>query len=338
LEESFAVAGDILRLGCEEITFIGGEVFLYPGWQKLARFFSDNGLLVNIMTNAYRIREKEIEEILFARLANVGVSLDGLKKNHNLIRGRADAFNRVRDAFDLLNGAGVRIGVITSLMEFNYRDLEPLYRLLVENRVEIWQLQLVNPMGNMAGKRDLIIDPRRIPRITEFVREKNKDRRMVVVAADSIGYFDENEPYIRGRRNPVCYWEGCQAGLTGLALDSEGNVKGCGALYDDRFIEGNVRERSLPDIWNDPAGFAYNRSFNPGLLAGRCRGCEAGDVCRGGCRASNYFTTGNLYENAFCRRPRAARSRRSPEPYGIERLPAGGPSPGAGPIAKGRIA
>ena len=307
LEECLPIAGDLLALGCEDLTFIGGEVFLFKGWEKIARYFSKKGMVVNIMTNAYRIGEKEIDQIRFAGLANVGISLDGLEKNHNRVRGKSDAFAQIGKAFAHLNQAGIPIGVVTSLMEFNYPDLESLYSYLLDNNVRVWQIQLVNLMGNMANKRDLIIRPNRVSRLTVFVREKNKDRRMSIVAADNIGYYDENEPYIRGRRTPLCFWEGCQAGITGVFLDSVGNVKGCGALYDDVFIEGNVRSRSLSDIWNDPDSFRYNRSFDPTLLDGPCRGCDVGDVCKGGCRASNYFATHSLYENAFCRRSKRSR-------------------------------
>lgn len=307
IEECLQVGDDLIALGCEELTFIGGEVFLYAGWEKIARYFSKRGVVVNIMTNAYRIGEKEIDQVRYAQLANVGISLDGLKENHNRVRGKRDAFAKIGEAFDRLNEAGIPIGVITSLMEFNYPDLEPLYRYLQANNVRIWQLQLVNPMGNMADKRNLIIRPSRIPRLTEFVREKNKDRRMSVVAADSIGYYDENEPYIRGQRNPLCFWEGCQAGISGVCLDSVGNVKGCGALYDDAFIEGNVRERSLSAIWNDHDRFRYNRAFDPSLLTGPCKTCDVGDVCKGGCRASNYFAVHSLYENVFCQRSKRTR-------------------------------
>ena len=100
----------------------------------------------------------------------------------------------------------------------------------------------------------------------------------------------------------MCRWEGCQAGFTGLFIDSAGNVKGCGALYDERFIEGNVRERSLIDIWQDNHCFEYNRRFHSALLSGRCSECDVSEACRGGCRASNYFNITNLYENAYCPR------------------------------------
>jgi radical SAM protein with 4Fe4S-binding SPASM domain len=299
LAECLQVAEELVTLGCKELTFIGGEVFFYQGWEQVARYFSERGVLVNIMSNGFQIGTAEIEQIRYGGLSDVGISLDGMEKTHDRIRKKG-SFAQIRKAFDLLNEAGIPIAVVTSLLELNYPDLPELYAFLVANHVQIWQLQLVNPMGNMASRREMLIRPSRIPRLTEFVREKNKERRMVVLAADSIGYHDEHEPYLRGRRQPLAYWRGCQAGLTSVSIDSVGNVRGCGALYSDVFIEGNVRERGLTAIWNDGEKFAYNRRFDPALLTGRCLGCDVGDVCKGGCRASNYFTSGSLYENAFC--------------------------------------
>lgn len=304
LNECFRLADDLLTLGCNELTFIGGEVFLYRGWEQVARYLSEKGVVVNIMTNAYTIDEDEIRQIQHARLSNVGISIDGMERNHNRIRRKKDSFARIRKALDLLNREGIPIGAVTSLLDFNYADLEDLYLFLAHHKVQVWQLQLVNPMGNMAEQKNLILNPDKIPSITEFVREKNKDRTMVIYAADNIGYYDDNETYLRGRRAPVCYWIGCQAGITSVFIDSVGNIKGCGALYDEAFIEGNIRQTPLADIWNDRDRFAYNRRFETTLLQGRCKGCDVGDACKGGCRASNFFNTKSLYENAYCCRAR----------------------------------
>ena len=301
LDQCLAVADELGELGCAELGFIGGEIFLYKGWERIARHASDRGMLVNIMTNAYSIGEEEVRQIQYARRSNVGISVDGLEENHNRIRGRKNSFAQVTNAFELLNREGIAIGAVTSLLEVNFPDLEELYEFLLSHGVQIWQLQLVNPMGNMAGRRDLILQPDKLPWLIEFIREKNSERRMIVVAADSIGYYhDDSEECIRGRREPICIWEGCQAGITAFFIDSAGNVKGCGALYDDAFIEANVTEQRLAEIWCDERKFSYNRAFDPQMLTGRCRDCDVGDVCKGGCRASNYFTTGALYENAFC--------------------------------------
>ena len=253
------------------------------------------------MSNGFNIKKKQIDETRFAKLSNVGISLDGTEAVHNAIRNNSRSFSEIQNTFDLLNQAGIPIGVVTSLMELNYPDLEAVYQFLVENRVNLWQIQLVNPMGNMADKKDQILNPGHLPDLIQFIRKKNKDRYMLIVAADNVGYYyGDSETYIRGTRSPVCFWGGCMAGLNTLFIDSVGNVKGCGALYDDKFIEGNVRESSLKKIWTSKETFKYNRDFTTDLLEGKCKGCDMGSVCRGGCRASNYFMNDYLYENAFC--------------------------------------
>lgn len=223
-----------------------------------------------------------------------------MEASHNEIRGRSDAFDRIRKTLELLDRKNIKTGAVTSLMSLNCEDLDDLYRFLLEHGVEVWQLQLASAMGNIAGKRESLVSPENVTDITEFIRDKNRERRMVVIAADSIGYFDDNEVYIRGFSSPVCYWNGCAAGISSIFIGSVGNVKGCGALYSDAFIEGNVRMTSLADIWHDKEAFSYNRKFSTCLLAGKCRGCDVGHVCKGGCRSSNYFSSGNLYESAFC--------------------------------------
>lgn len=302
LDECYRVADQLVSLGCKNLTMIGGEVFLFKGWEKLAAYLTDKGLVVNIVTNGYILGELEIEKIRQAGLFNVGISMDGMEANHNQIRGRGDAFQRLKNSLDLLRQHGIATGVITTLMRSNFNDLEAMYAFLIKRGVQVWQLQLASPMGNLAGQENVTLSPAQVKQVIEFIRGKSREREMIVLAADSIGYFDDNETYIRGNSSPICYWGGCSAGISSVFIDSIGNVKGCGALYDDIFIEGNLRERSLGEIWNDPGAFAYNRKFSPDQLTGRCKGCEAGDLCRGGCRSSNYFSTGSLFSNAYCSR------------------------------------
>ena len=301
LSECIKLADEIIELGCQETTFIGGEVFLYKGWEKIANHLTRHGVVVNLMSNGYKFNQKFIDQIQFAGLSNIGISLDGTPEFHNIIRGKLNSFSEIQNTFEMLNEANIPIGVVTSIMELNYPVLEDLYQILIENRVNLWQLQLVNPMGNMANHRDLILNSKHLPHLINFIREKNRDRYMLVIAADNVGYyFGDSETYIRGTRSPVCFWGGCQAGINTLFIDSIGNVKGCGALYDEKFIEGNIKQHSLSDIWFNEDNFSYNRKFSTDLLSGKCKDCDMDSLCKGGCRASNYFVTGSLYENAFC--------------------------------------
>ena len=68
---------------------------------------------------------------------------------------------------------------------------------------------------------------------------------------------------------------------------------------EHRFVEGNLREKSLRDIWSRREGFAYNRLFNEKQLCGFCRVCRFRDVCRGGCSWASYAQKGGGNEQCF---------------------------------------
>ncbi len=300
IEECLDVADQLLSLGCERVTLIGGEVFLYKGWEKIARHLSVGGAEVNIITNGYLFGDSEIEQIRYAKLVNVGISVDGMEANHNRIRNVKNSFEKVLQAFALLRGANIPIAVITTLLDFNFQDLEALYHLFLDQEVNTWQLQIGNAMGNLGEQKNFLLDPAKIPLITKFIKEKRFEQKVRLYAGDCIGYYDENELYLRNPPGTLVPWQGCQAGLSVVGIDSLGNVKGCESLYSDRFIEGNLREESLREIWFKEGNFSYNRQFNTALLTGRCTACDKGAICRGGCRSSCYFTSGSLFENYYC--------------------------------------
>jgi radical SAM protein with 4Fe4S-binding SPASM domain len=52
---------------------------------------------------------------------------------------------------------------------------------------------------------------------------------------------------------------------------------------ETRFVEGNLREKPLAEIWQSGDAFAYNRKWSESQLTGFCRVCRYRDFCRGGC-------------------------------------------------------
>ncbi len=308
VDECMNVADQLIDIGCKQVTFIGGEVFLYTGWEKIARKMSEAGIAVNLITNGFMMGDSQINQIKYAKLSNVGVSVDGMEENHNKIRNVKTAFGKVLEAFDRLRRENISIAVVTTLIDLNFEDLEQMYDLFVDNCVDIWQIQIATPMGNMADEKSFLLDPAKVPLITKFIRDKRNDQKIRLYAGDDIGYYDENEMYLRNRPGTLSAWQGCQAGLRVIGIDSIGNVKGCESLYSDYFIEGNLREESLAEIWHKEGNFAYNRQFDVNQLTGRCKGCDKAHICRGGCRGACYFTTDSLFENPYCCYPGQSKS------------------------------
>ena len=66
----------------------------------------------------------------------------------------------------------------------------------------------------------------------------------------------------------------------------------------DEFIEGNVHERSVKDIWSDKNSFKYNRRFDCSILTGHCKDCIYASVCRGGCLRAASVNGGRC--NPYC--------------------------------------
>jgi radical SAM protein with 4Fe4S-binding SPASM domain len=89
-----------------------------------------------------------------------------------------------------------------------------------------------------------------------------------------------------------------------IGIESGGDVKGCLSLPssvhgEHRFVEGNLKQRSLREIWSRPGAFAYNRLFKEEQLFGFCRVCRFRDLCRGGCAWGTFAQGGGGNEDCF---------------------------------------
>ena len=269
-----------------------------PDWKDIVERLVKNGISACIISNGYMIDTGLAVELRNLNIESLALSLDGPERIHDRYR-QEGSFKRVKRALGVLANVGVPTSVISTLNSENEKTLEELYDFLIDYPIFAWQLQACLPMGNASRSG---VDHRfDVKRVIRFV-EDHADAPFALGIADNIGYFTESEGSLRGNRSGVAVYKGCQAGISAIGIDSVGNVKGCESLYDERFIEGNVRQRSLKSIWEDPDAFAYNRKFNTDMLTGKCASCDKKNACRGGCRSMDYFAGGKLYESPYCAR------------------------------------
>lgn len=296
-EECLGVAKQLSDMGCRRVSMIGGEVFLRKDWQEIAKALTSRGVLVSIITNGFLFTESIIGKLKEARVESVAISLDGPEEIHDSFR-QEGSFRRAMQAIDVLTKNNNPVSVISTLNSKNAGKLEEMYTLLKDTKIFAWQIQACSPMGNASdGDFSTAID---FKRVLQFVEAHMYNPYFIIGVADNIGYYTASEGKLRGNVSGKGFFRGCQAGLTNIGIDSVGNVRGCESMYDDAFIEGNLRERSLWEIWNDPEAFSYNRKFLPEKLGGKCKDCVHGSVCAGGCRSYNFFASGNMYASPCC--------------------------------------
>ena len=296
--ECIDVAEQLKNLGCRRVSLIGGEVFMRNDWSTIVESLTSRGIKTCIITNGFLFKDEHIERLKEINIESVAVSLDGPREVHDKYR-QAGSYDRAVRAINMLSAAGIPVSVISTLNSENAAQLEDFYPIVSGFDIFAWQIQACSPMGNAAKAGiDYAFD---FGEVIRFVERHMYSAPFAMGIAHNIGYYTDAEPYLRGNFNGAPF-RGCTAGLDGIGIDSIGNVRGCESMYDDCFIEGNLREKSLAEIWNNPDGFAYNRKFTPDMLTGKCKACDKARYCAAGCRSYNHFVHGKLYESPFCAR------------------------------------
>lgn len=296
-DECLSVAKQLVDLGCHRVSLIGGEVFMREDWSTIVKSLTDGDVKVSIITNGYLFSDDIILKLKELDVESVAISIDGPESVHDAFRQKG-SFSRAMKAIDVLTENHIPVSVISTLHSKNMLLLNELYEALKEKQIFAWQLQACSPMGSASDMEfGTEID---FDWVIKFVEKKIRNAPFAIGIADNIGYYSETEGELRGNPSGKAVFLGCRAGLTSIGIDSIGNVRGCESMYDEAFIEGNLRKEALERIWNDPNAFSYNRKFNKGRLQGRCSHCEHAIKCAGGCRSYNYFSHGKLYESLYC--------------------------------------
>jgi len=305
-KECLEVVRSLACLGCEVITLSGGEPTLRPDWLEIASAIRDHGMIANMVTNGVNLSEQKARRMKAAGLVNLAVSIDGPKDVHEFIRGEG-TFDKTCDSFKVLKDVGMSATVMTTVNSQNLSRLDEVHQLALDLGADKWRLQLGKPMGNMDTNNDLVIQPKDLLQLLPNLYQLSERGEIKVGIGDSIGYFGPYDSQLRsvGWKGKPQRWAGCQAGLRAIGIEANGGVKGCLSMQaysggPDPFLEGNIRQRSLEEIWFDENAFAYNRKYTPDDLSGFCAKCRHKGLCRGGARCVSAAVIGGVSEDPYC--------------------------------------
>ncbi|MCK4259386.1 MAG: radical SAM protein [Halanaerobiales bacterium] len=295
-EEALKVCDELKELGCKHVTLIGGEFFLQHYWEAIVKRLLDNGIKVGPLTNGILLNDTNLQKLKNLGLKEVFISIDGIEKTHDHIRGVPGLFDKIIKNIKKAQEMGFVVGVNTSVSAINLDEIPDLFTLLKEIDVKLWQVQIVEDIGNAQDNPKLALTLENVYRLTKYIAEFRKQKDMRVILGDNIGYFVSFEPMLRDQP-----FTGCAAGRFALGIESNGNIRGCLSIISTpETVEGNVRERSLIEIWNDPELFKLYRQRTVEKLTGFCAQCEYRNLCRAGCSSLAHSLTGGFYDNPFC--------------------------------------
>lgn len=294
-DEALSLVDELASLGSEAITISGGEPLLRDDWPLIARRIKEKGVKAYLITNGYAVTADDAKLMAEIGMNNVGVSFDGTEKTHNFIRQRPDSYERVLRAMGLFREHGVRFCAVSQVSNINLGELDQMKDILIEHGCKVWRIQMTTTTGRMKGLADMILSLENYPKLIDKILEIQTDERIKVDVGENIGYYGCKGTELRDG------WPyfGCYAGMRVAGIESNGNVKGCLSMPEE-FVEGNTREKSFTEIWNNPDGFAYNRKFTRDTATGACHECQYLGLCRGGCATTSVSQTGERANNPYC--------------------------------------
>lgn len=304
LSTALETCEQLANLGVKAVLLSGGEILISDIWPRVALRLSELGIKPGILSNGWLFNEKTIKQIIASKIDWVGFSIDGLEETHDFIR-RKGSFNRIINAIRSLEGKGIYISVNTTVHKKNIDELPALYSVLCENNVTAWQMQIAVPEGNLDAPNTIMLNPEQIDTIIDFAHGIYENSPVEVYLGDCVGHYNAKEIEVRSYRSlprygVSTYINGCGAGKITFGIKANGDITGCISLSKSHFVEGNLHDRTIWDIWHDENSFSWNRQMKKDALRGFCSECQYGSYCLGGCPSLKFDKNFDPIENKYC--------------------------------------
>jgi radical SAM protein with 4Fe4S-binding SPASM domain len=280
------------------VVFSGGEPLMRRDIVELAAFVAARGLRVALATNGTLIDDDVASELKRAGVRRVSVSLDGADpETHDRMRGVPGAFHSALNALRILKKVGVSTQINMTVCRRNRGEVDRVFLLAGREGIDAVHLFIFVPVGcGFSYGRDQELLPQEVENLIEWfynrVSRGGVEGRLTCAPQYQRFLAEKGEKPLRGP-------SGCLGGRSVCFVSHRGDVFPCGYLP---VSAGNIRARSLGEIWNSSVLFKKLRV--PDNLSEPCGKCGYRELC-GGCRARAYAATGNyLGGDPTCLKPK----------------------------------
>lgn len=264
-DEILRVAENLLDSGVKQIDVIGGEPFLKDGVVELLTLVLKKLGFAVVITNGLQPERylEKVKKVLRSSDKDAGlivyVSIDGKKKNHDILRGVKNSYDK---AISMLCGLkelcksykNMYVGVSFTMCEDNINDTEPVLRYLIDNKLiekpDRFAFRPAQKTGFFLDEKSLLIKG-------EIISEIERLQKLFE--------FEENVEFIEGIKinlqKPEKMLRPCQALFVSCFIDPYGGVSPCVTMTND--VIGNIRDTGydIETIWNSEKAGVYRNQI-----------------------------------------------------------------------------
>lgn len=266
VDEWKKVIWDFKNCGGHGITFSGGEVTVYQGFDDLIKYAHELGIYVEVLSNGILWSEERVRS-LSGCIDEIQISLDGYDRESYYEIRQFDGFEKALETVKLFSGTKTRVAI----------SVTPLYDNLEEftEKFESFALDFMKKYPSVFIKISLeLLDGRKI-RSTEKLNNNYKDILKKMVEKLYPDFYAETFVlnYQENNKKHNC-------GFGEISIASNGDVYWCNRIHELK-SSINVKEMSFPDILKKSSYIKEITDVNHSEV---CQKCDVKYICGGGCR------------------------------------------------------
>jgi len=302
-EECLRVVDELAAMDVQHVHLFGGEAHLRSDYLEILEAVASKGINVALTSGSPRFPIDEVARVAGDKISHVMLSIDGLEATHDELRNCPGSFSGILSILEKVRSHDIPCGVSTQVNRRNLRELKTLTKLLFMMGIRLWHTQITEPFGRARSHFDKVLQPYELPNVVEIlvsIKQEALRQGISIKLGNNIGYNTDSIRWLREDDNGVDA-TGCKQGLTYLAIQADGTIKGCASCASGiGTCQSNIRTTSLREIWNRNEEFDWTRNRSAARLWGYCGECEHGESCYGGCVQTSQALFGRPGNNPYC--------------------------------------
>jgi radical SAM protein with 4Fe4S-binding SPASM domain len=302
---------DIAEANCPVLLFSGGEPLMREDLFELLAEAKKLSLRTVVSTNGTLIDLQTAKKLAAVGVSYVGVSIDGEEQFHDAFRRSQGSFKAAINGLEHCNQAGIKTGLRFTITKANCGQIPAVFEIAAAagvRRICFYHLIRSGRAENLDGQAPSVEQTREV---LDTIVQKTVDftaRGLVDEVLTVDNHADGPYLLMKMKSESSPRYDEARRLLLANGGNKVGEKIACvgwnGEVYPDQFWRnyspGNIRDRSLRQIWENAGDPALSRLRNKEQhRAPKCRLCNWFDLCKGNYR----FLGGDPGENNWLNEP-----------------------------------
>lgn len=242
IEKIFDICEQFQELQGLRLIISGGEPLLHKEYWKFNDSIGRYQFRSILLSNGTLITPQVARRL---KVEEVQISIDGMEKSHDLLRGKGAFKASIKGAENILK-AGIDLSVATIIHKYNLDDFDEMERLFRNIGVKDWSVDFPVFTGYFVANPDFSVSPEKGGNLLKY--------------GFGSGLYQSSGKFACGSH--LC------------AITPDGKVCKCSFFIDHPL--GNIYNNNLKECWKRLKHLRLNDL--------KCKGCVYLKECRGGCR------------------------------------------------------